>query len=246
MSSEHLSELSIARGLLGQVSAEEARRLEAHAGACAPCAAELEQAQAARARFLQDVLPRTLPALEGRLLRRRWLAGVSLAAVAGTAAIALLVARTDGAGQAGSPAPALAVKGSGALRMYARRDGRVFLVGAATVLRPGDQIRFAVQSGGARYVLIASLDGAGQANVYYPSRPIDDQPSAGWQLLPDSIVLDQAPGPERVFAVFSPVPVDQAAVGPLLQAAARGQLPLPYVQSSVSIEKEVPSAGGQR
>ena len=54
----------------------------------------------------------------------------------------------------------------------------------------------------------------------FSSHRISEQAGAGWQLLLDSIVLDQAPGPERVFAVFSPAPLDLAVVTPLLRAAA--------------------------
>ena len=253
MSEDHPSQMLIARLLLGQASAAEVQHIERHARTCAPCRAELDGAQAARARFVDEVLPRTLPRLEQRLAPRprSWLAALGLAtALAGATALALLVVRP------GHPAPpeepAYGVKGTGALRLYGRRDGHVFPVEAATVLRPGDQLGFAVQAAGARHVLIASIDGRGQANIYCPSTPLAADAGVAWTRVGDSIVLDDAPGRERVFAIFSAERLADAAILPALRAAAAGgqaavqelaQLPLPYAQASVSFEK---SPGGLR
>ena len=65
-------------------------------------------------------------------------------------------------------------------------------------------------------------------------------------LLPDSIVLDDAPGPERIFALFSDRKVEDAEVTAALAALgaagadairATARLALPYDQASVVFEK---------
>jgi len=67
------------------------------------------------------------------------------------------------------------------------------------------------------------------------------------QLLPDSVVLDDAPGPERIFAVFSDRRVEDGEVEVLLEKIAGGgpeairrtqRLPLPFPQASLFFEKE--------
>ncbi len=239
----HPSNLSIARLLLGRASDEERDRVEAHAGTCERCRLELDGALGARQRFAQSVFPRTLPAVEERLATRwRWrrlFPSLGLATAVAAAAAALLVARMP------EPEPAWQVKGEGALKIYGRRGEHVFPVEDGARLRPGDQIRFGVEPGGARFALVASIDGRGQVSIYQPSAPL--APGAGpLEILPDSIVLDDAPGPERVFAVFSDLRLDGAEITAALRAlgssgaqAIRGtrRLPVPYAQASVLIEK---------
>ena len=113
------------------------------------------------------------------------------------------------------------------------------------MLRAGDRIRFGVMAGDARFVVVASVDGRGHASIYQPSTPI----AAGKEplvLLPDSIVLDDAPGPERIFALFSDRKVEDAEVTAALAALgaagadairATARLALPYDQASVVFEK---------
>jgi hypothetical protein len=122
-----------------------------------------------------------------------------------------------------SPPPAasyVAAKGAFTLTIAARRGAELLTIDAAHPARSGDELRF-VPSGGApgRYVAIASVDGRGDVWLLYPASPNDSSvpmPPAG-QPLPGGIVLDDAPGPERLFIVISERPVPGAAV----RAAAR-------------------------
>ncbi len=241
----HPSDLLLARILLGKAAEEERRFVEAHARTCARCRAELEGAREARRRFAQTVLPRTLPALELRLsVRRRWRSLLSALGLAAGAAAALAVVALA----LPERAPAYQAKGAGVLKIFGRREGRVFPVEDGARLRPGDQIRFGVEAGGAAFALVASIDGRGQANLYLPSTRL--APDAGpIELLPDSIVLDDAPGPERVFAIFSDRPLDSAQIAEALRAlGASGaeairrtrRLPVPFPQASVLLEKLAP------
>ena len=92
------------------------------------------------------------------------------------------------------------------------------------VLAPGDAVRFVVEPAGHRYLLVVSLDGAGKVSVYHPFDGAESAPLAATARVevPGSIVLDRAPGPERIVAVFSDAPLSAAAVGQRLAAAAPG------------------------
>jgi hypothetical protein len=82
-----------------------------------------------------------------------------------------------------------------------------------TALAPNDRIRFVVTSDRARFLMIASVDGAGNASIYFPYHGARSGPVAGERVeLPGSIILDDAPGPERLFAVFSDEPISADVV----------------------------------
>ena len=235
----HTSPLLLAKLLAAKATDQEVQAVEAHAGGCARCRDELAGARAAGRRFAESVFPRTLPALEARRPPRRSWRLVLPLALAATAAVVLFVRTPPPDG------PRFQPKGEGALEVFALRGGEPFPVRDGTALRAGDRIRFGVAPGDARFVLVASVDGRGNVSVYQPSTPV----AAGGEplvILPDSIVLDDAPGPERVFALFSDRPVDEPAVTAALAAvgaagadAIRGttRLPLSYTQASLLFEK---------
>ncbi len=238
----HLSPNLLVRVAMGNHSEDELRAAEEHADACARCRAELSDVARARERFAEHVFPRTRATVARRGARpsawRRLLPPLGLAAAVGGAAAVLLVALPD-------RAPVLQTKGAGALSVFALRGERVFAVEDGARLRPGDRIRFAVQGAGAAFVLVASIDGRHQVSVYQPSTALG--PDAGAvQALPESIHLDDALGPERIFAFFSDRPVSEAevsrglaalgAAGPEAVRRAR-RLPLPFAQASILIEK---------
>jgi hypothetical protein len=217
--------------------------VEAHAGACDRCEADLRQARAAAARFHAHVFARTLPAVQRRPTTR-WRFWIASLGVAAAAAVVLLVVRPPPEGEE----PAAAIKGEGGLQIFGRRGEQPLTVREGSALRAGDRIRFAVQPGAARYVCIGSADGRGQANLYYRSTQVG-QDGGVVALLPDSVVLDDAPGPERFFAVFSGQPIDDAAVQRALRdVASQGpsgirrirRLGLPLAQATVLVEKEAP------
>lgn len=79
-------------------------------------------------------------------------------------------------------------------------------------LRAGDALRFSFDAPEDGHLLILDLDGTGSASVFYPmsgtrSAPIKEGDKT---FLPGSVVLDAAPGPEWLVAVFSPKPLDAA------------------------------------
>jgi hypothetical protein len=215
-----------------------------HLAACPRCRADFEAAATLREHFTAHVLVRTLP------VRRRRFAWPLFALPALAVAIALLVIVRPSSHRA---EPELAIKGDAAWQVFANRDGQTFAVHDGARLAQGDRIRFAVIPDGARYLLVASIDGAGAATIYFPYDGIESAllPAGDRVELPGSIVLDAAPGPERVFALFSDEPIAAAAVAERLRAlGADGpdairrthELVAPGVrgQTSVVFEKSVP------
>jgi hypothetical protein len=170
------------------------------------------------------------------------------------AALALLLVFRGGPPSVRLDPPAdLATKGGSAtLRVFANHQGQVFQLRDGDRLAPGDQIRFVVEPADLPYLIIASVDGTGKPSVYYP---FDARESAQLERaitleLPGSIVLDDADGPERIFALFSREPMDAstvraslAAIGRLGPDAIRSQRTLrvpAQTQVSLLLEKVVP------
>lgn len=249
---QHLSAFELDAAALGAVPPDAER--SAHLASCATCQARAAEGQALRAQLPPELMSRTFAVLHRR---RRFtvVTSVVVPLVLAAAAVLLLVdmRRADPAkvpGVAPDHAPDLAIKGGPALQVYALRDQRVFRLSDGDVLAPGDEIRFAVTPAGAGHVLIASVDGRGHATIYVPydgERSVAIDPRARTEL-PGSIVLDDATGPERVFAVFSASPIRAADVWPALQrlaasgpgalrSSARLDLHVPATQASLVFEK---------
>jgi len=260
MTAEHLSDWELDQLILRGPGAEISPH--PHLAACPSCSNELAAMRAARERFVADVFPRTRPAIRARA--GRWLpvrfgwASLALAPALGALLVWLLPRFRP------PPSirlePDLSLKSAPALHAFARRGDRVFAIREGAVLREGDLVRFEVVAAGLPYILIASIDGAGKATILYPfdgerSAPIGlpDQPSgtSGRFVTPGSAALDAAPGPERVFAFLSRVPVQAEAAKAALEALGRrgpaairaeGSLPLPGVERQLTVfwEKEPP------
>jgi hypothetical protein len=236
----HCSDLVIARILADEISAGELEATNAHAEQCSRCKSELDEALRARQQFRQHVFPRTLAAVESRRMRKRpWRRIAPLFfAIPALAALSLVVVNHS---TSDAEEPPQQSKGAGALKAIGKRGEHVFPVEDGARLRAGDRLRFEVQPGGARFIAIGSVDASGRATIYYPSARID-APGP----LPDSILLDDAPGPERIFAIFSEEKLETERLETSLAALGAGganairnarQLPLPFTQSSLLIEK---------
>jgi hypothetical protein len=223
----HLSAFELDSLRAGRLADARARAAREHLEACATCRSLEDGLQADQRHFAREVLPRTGPRLRARMeererswARRSWL----VAGLVPAAALALLLVVRPGPRD---PAPYRGEKGgSSSFRVVGYRDGRAFPVRSGTELNPGDDIRFLVTTR-LPYLLIASIDGRGQAKVYVPYDGTGSAAvRAGQPLqLPDnnSIELDAAPGPERIFALFSRRPLEAAPVlAALKKLGARG------------------------
>lgn len=203
--------------LLEAMSAGEAapEATRAHVEGCADCGSQLAALTSGREAFLRARPPeRFLRQVERRAASaprpglRRWLP--LLAACVPVLALLVLVPRV-------LPENGVTMKGD-AFRVVAARDGGPpELLGADAQVRPGDALRFAYEAPEAGHLLVLELDGRGAASVFYPYGSATSAPLAAGQreFLPGSVVLDDAPGPEWLLAVFSPRPLE---AGPLLEA----------------------------
>ncbi len=201
------------------LSAAEKAAAEAHLTSCASCRALSEELAADRAHFQRYVFARSLPKIAERVrpsLLERFAAGWKLLVPASVVGLALLVVALRPAAD-----PELGIKGGGNLQVFARREEAVFPVRNGTRLAPGDRIRFVVDPGTSRFVLIASVDGAGKVSVYFPPGGVQSAPvSAGRNELPRSIELDEVLGTEQLFAYFSDQPLTAQDV---VDALSRGE-----------------------
>jgi hypothetical protein len=225
-SSPHISSLTLDAFALEALGPEEDAAVRRHLARCARCDDDLGRLRAAHRTFQGEVLPRTLPALRARAHRssqRRALAAwLMVPSLAAAVAVVVLI------GLRATPTPSetyVGAKGTAILQIFASRDGSVFPVHDGSELAPGDRLRFVVWPAGLSYLLIASVDGTATPTIYFPyGGKQSGALEPGQRLeLPGSIVLDAAPGPERLYAIFSRAPISADEVKELLvRVGARG------------------------
>ena len=237
----HVSSLELDALALGGLRADDARRVSEHLAACVACRAEQSRAESLRADFERIAAVR--PVSRHAWARMWWLAVPSLAAVV---ALALWSIRPWA-----PKTPDLEIKGDATWQVIAKHGATQTEVRDGSTLSPGDQIRFVIVPAGARYVMIASVDATGVMTIYYPYDGAQSEPIAGERVaLPGSIVLDDAPGPERVYALLTDAPLSAAVVKQALErVVASGRsvirttraLHVPVrAQLSILFEKAVP------
>jgi hypothetical protein len=187
-----------------------------HVPGCPQCRGYVSALVEGREAFLAlRPAPQFLRKLEARpkpgLQPRPWLFGLGALVAAG---LALMVVpsnpATDGVVLKGPSGPLQVVY----LRPGAQGPQRVE---RDMRLKAGDALRFTYNAPTAGHLLILDLDGTGKASVFVP---FDGQQSkvvraAHHEPMPGSVILDDAPGPEWIVAVFSPRPLQAA---PLLAA----------------------------
>jgi len=118
-------------------------------------------------------------------------------------------------------APGTRIKGAVALDLYALQGGDVVEAEPGVVLRPGDRIQFTYTSGPLDHLIVLGVDGRGTLSRYYPDHGAGSlavTPGAR-MVLEDSLVLDDAPGPEVFVAIFSDDPLQVAEVEVAIQDA---------------------------
>lgn len=199
----HLSALAIDELALGALPELEAARARAHLDHCPTCRDDRDAAAALRAEFR----PRALHAPKRRWW---WLAAPALAA----AAVVAVIVRHQPAAE-----PDLLIKGDASWQVFARRGEHTFQVHDGTALAAGDRVRFVVVPDKAHYLLVTSIDGSGHASVYFPFDGTHSGKVEGARVeLPDSVVLDDSHGPERLFALFSDDPLEAATIAEQVHA----------------------------
>jgi hypothetical protein len=255
----HTSPLDFDLVDLGQARPADVARIEAHGARCPECAARRAEHARRVLHFRTVVFSRTAEKLAARpRLMPRW--GWSLGLALPLAAGVLLLVRGHQVGlNPGGHLPTpetIGIKGTPVLQVFARRHGRGAVSAEVTKVKDGDRLaagdalRFVLSPTGLSYVLIASVDGAAQTTVYYPfqgeaSAEVDNKDTLP---VPGSIVLDQAPGPERIFVIHSERPISASTARAALARLGAGgadairaaqRLPIEgTVQSTLCFEKD--------
>jgi hypothetical protein len=219
----HLSSLELDVLAFDALPPPEKMRVTAHLGSCASCRQRSEELASLKAHFTRQVLPGHLAELSWRPSPWAHWGGLlgRLAPVLVLAGLALFLVLPRGRVH---PAPDLGVKGGASLQVFVHRGERVWRAEEGEPLSPEDQLRFQVESGGLPYLLIVSIDGAGKPSIYYPFNALRSGPVASGEpvALPYSIILDAAPGPERLYALFSRQPLQATQVRAELQRIGSG------------------------
>jgi putative zinc finger protein len=242
----HVSALALDALALGALDQAETTQVRTHLAGCSTCRADQDAAAALRAEFATRVLPRGLPVRRPR--RWPWLVFPAIAAAAVTLTLWLAPRPRI------APDSDLAIKGGASWQVFAHRAGQTFPVHDGTPLAAGDRIRFVVVPEQATYLIVASVDGSGAITVYYPYGGDHSVAIEGDRVeLAGSIELDDAPGPERIYALLSDRPIAAETVKSRLRAVAAGgaaairgteTLELPVrAELSLVFEKLAPGTG---
>jgi hypothetical protein len=202
-----------------------------HVDTCPRCRSAAERRQASRQLFAARIaapLRRRLATASPRRRSTLWPVRWMLAAAAAAAGLFLTVRPRPA-----DPGAYLGAKGNVAVEVAGRRSGRVFPVDADTLAEAGDELQFTVRAGADwPYVLVGSVDGTGRFSPFYPAtlecRSVALPP--GGRPFEPPIVLDGAPGPERIVIVLSGTPLAVRDVAVWAESAAsRPGAPAPQI-----------------
>ncbi len=217
----HLSSEILDLLLLSALAAPEANEARQHLDGCDACRSRWRELNEDKQRFEQFVFARTLPKVEARVLNERqgfferFRLKILLPALAVASAAAVVASMGPGTQTEDDSYVGMKGLASASFEVFAvRGDGQPFAVKQDTVLHPSDRIRFVVVPAGAKFVMVASTDGAGVFSVYHPFGAAQSQPVDGkYKIeLPGAVELDGTLGSEKVVAVFSQTPVNAGEV----------------------------------
>jgi len=224
-------------------------RALAHAEGCAACQAILSLQRALAEELLRAHPFEQLERQPPKPARPAW--GWRLAAAGALLLLVALGAVWLWPGE-GAEKGGIRTKGTIDLGFYVLRGDRAVPGTSGATLHKDDRIQFTYSSGPHPYLFLISIDDRGRvSNFNYRENPQSLRIPPGEQrLLEGSIILDEATGPERIYAIFSDRPlsfgeVQAEAARAWNEAHSRGasiskleQLPLPYPQASILLIKE--------
>lgn len=253
---EHLRLTDLRRLLFEETTAEEAARMRAVLAECEVCQARYSALERQQQAFLQTARPEVVSAQILERLdaeperpaalawwRRPWLPAMAAAAALFAVAPSMMGPDTT---------PTTREKGGGVgLVMFVKDAHGIRRADDGERLREGDQVQFRYAASGLGHLFVVSVDSRGVVAPLYPEDPTQsiDVEAEGTHVLEGSVILDDAVGPERFFALFSETPVRFAEIDEAVRAAraevadVTGLSALPLgrddvLQASVRIVKE--------
>jgi hypothetical protein len=249
----HPSLLDLDRHLMGALQDLGGEEVNAHIDGCVACQHRLQAERALGEQYLtwlpreQDLLRRARSAPPARAPRRLTVIGLSAAVAA-----ALVLVVTWRAHWAPDGGPHDRIKGGSLMEVVVQRD-QATAPFEGQPLQQGDVLAFRYSSQ-RRYLLMATLEARGKVQVFYPPDGAQSAPiAAGAKIkLKRGLQLDAYPGPERIVALFSDLPLRaevverallerlQALRGDPRRQLAIDRLALPCDQVSWLIEKARP------
>lgn len=168
----------------------------------------------------------------------KWL--VPASALAAAAAVVLVVMRRGGETTHKPDEDDIQVKGDAvSLIVHEATEGGSRRLASGDEVHPGDRIRFEVNALKPGFVAIVGIDGSGSVSIYYPAsgnEPLAFDP--GTRVLPDAIALDDTPGDEHFYAIYSTHLFTLESVTSAMQAKA--PLPPGVAKAEVVLHKKVP------
>jgi hypothetical protein len=216
-----VSDLELDEWASGELDPMARDRTAQHVMACSDCRARHQEFERERAEFYASAptfasharrfVPHRLPA------RRRHaplVAAGGIAAIAAVLALAMLSSLRD-----------TRLKGGPSLGYFVKRDGEVWAGDSATVLEPGDLLRFTYSNERDSYVAVLDQD-ARSTQIYFPKGARATFAPAGVAVALDfSVELDAMPGDESVHALFCDTSVEVAPVRASLAETGRLEPP---------------------
>jgi len=226
----HLSSETIDLLLLAALSPSDTNEAKGHLDGCELCKQRWIDLNEDSQKFKQYVFARTLPQVEQRLQSpvqsffERFKLQFVLPAVGLAAAAGLAFVLSAGPGTQTEDDIYVGLKGlESTFEVFAQRaQGNVFAVKANAELKPKDRIRFVVNPGHAKYVMVVSVDGKGAFSVYHPvggaeSEKVESKKRAE---LTSTIELDDTVGTEKLLVVLSEAPIKADVVKAAVTANA--------------------------
>jgi hypothetical protein len=194
---DHISDLRWDRMFAGELSAVERDAARAHADGCTRCGARMRELDAERAAF---ALRPPMPGLARKKRAWTWIAPFA-GALAAAAVLVIVLVRRPVAEEAGER-----TKGGAKAKLHldGGRAGALRPLATGDRVRPGDYLQAGYTSATDGFGAVLSVDGAGQANAYVPSRgdALIALPAGTERSFPESTELDDVLGTERIAVIW--------------------------------------------
>lgn len=232
---EHLSTLTLHQLRYGELDASEEKGARAHLADCERCSGLLAAQQNHRSEFVLSPVPDAIRELSGEprtpwwrtILSGRWAAPMLAAAALLLIVPAVLLNPVDPIVEE----PDITDKGGIHLEAWLETsDGPRFLDDGALV-NAGDRLQLKFASQGRPFASFGGIDGEGNTEVYGTFSTAGE----GLENAPFALTLDDAPGRQRFFALFT---WEQPSERTVRDAISSGQAPEGGILRSLSFQKD--------